>query len=81
MPIRRYAMSTVTTTTIVVQTIVGEPTPQQHVTWAEDTVDNEGAGKKKSNKCCIFKKKRQFGESSSEEDSTDEDHVCRHSSK
>ena len=81
MPIRRYAMSTVTTTTIVVQTIVGEPTLQQHVTWAEDTVDNEGAGKMKSKKCCIFKKKRQFGESSSEEDSTDEDHVCRHSSK
>ena len=24
------------------------------VTWSEDTVDNEGKGKKKSNICCIY---------------------------
>ena len=24
------------------------------VTWSEDTVDNEGMGKKKSNICCIY---------------------------
>ena len=26
----------------------------KRVTWSEDTVDNEGMGKKKSNICCIY---------------------------
>jgi len=30
-------------------------TPQvRRVTWRDDTIDNEGLGRKKSNKCCIF---------------------------
>ena len=51
--------------------------------WTEDTVDNEGCGRKKSKSmflnthisvCCIYHKKRAFGESSSESSaSTDDD--------
>lgn len=26
----------------------------RHVTWTEETVDNEGMGRKKSNICCIY---------------------------
>ncbi|KAJ1722556.1 Type 1 phosphatases regulator ypi1, partial [Coemansia erecta] len=37
------------------------------VQWAEDTVDNEGLGRKKSKVCCIFRKQRAFGESDSDE--------------
>ena len=48
---------------------------RQRVVWTEDTVDNEGCGKKKSKStciathisvCCIYHKKRAFDESSSE---------------
>ncbi|KAI7833902.1 phosphatase inhibitor-domain-containing protein [Kickxella alabastrina] len=42
---------------------VGSP----RVQWSDDTVDNEGLGKKKSKVCCIFRKERQFGESDSDE--------------
>lgn len=55
-----------------------------HVVWSEDTIDNEGMGKKKSKSmyiqsltrtvCCIFHKKRAFDESSSESsDGSDDD--------
>jgi len=49
---------------------------RSRVVWSEDTVDNEGMGKKKSKStyclllihtvCCIFHKQRAFDESSSE---------------
>ena len=55
----------------------------QRVVWTEDTVDNEGCGRKKSKSmclvthssvCCIYHKKRAFDESSSESSaSTDDD--------
>ena len=44
---------------------------RRRIQWTEDTVDNEGMGKKKSKVCCIYHKPREFGESSSEEDSSD----------
>ena len=40
---------------------------QRHVSWSEETVDNEFMGKKKSKKCCIYRKPRQWDESSSDE--------------
>lgn len=70
-------MSTTTTTTVVAATpSVGQPTHSHHVSWAEDTVDNEGHGKKKSKKCCIFKKRREFGESSSESSGDEHESTC-----
>ncbi|KAI0058758.1 hypothetical protein BV25DRAFT_1772106, partial [Artomyces pyxidatus] len=44
----------------------------QRVKWVEDTVDNEGMGKKKTKICCIYHKPKRFDESS-DEDSSDED--------
>jgi len=39
------------------------------IQWTEDTVDNEGLGKKKSKCCCQFRKSRtELEESSSEEE-------------
>jgi len=38
------------------------------VTWDENTIDNEGLGRKSSKRCCIFHKQRAFGESSSDSD-------------
>nr|A8P353.1 RecName: Full=Type 1 phosphatases regulator YPI1 [Coprinopsis cinerea okayama7\ len=46
------------------------------VTWDEDVVDNEHAGKKKSKICCIFRPTRDFGESSSSD--SDSDSSCDH---
>merc|ERR1711990_188309 len=43
------------------------------VSFTQDTVDNEGMGKKSSKVCCIYKKPKAFGESSSESDSSDDD--------
>ncbi|KIY67950.1 hypothetical protein CYLTODRAFT_314074, partial [Cylindrobasidium torrendii FP15055 ss-10] len=44
------------------------------VAWTDDTVDNEGAGKKSSKICCIYHKPRRFDESSDEDsDSSDDD--------
>eukprot|EP00899_Mesostigma_viride_P023027 jgi/Mesvir1/3909/Mv19852-RA.1 len=39
---------------------------KKSVSWTQDTVDNEGLGKKSSKKCCIYHKPRAFGESSSD---------------
>uniref|UniRef100_A0A061SA72 Protein phosphatase 1 regulatory subunit 11 n=1 Tax=Tetraselmis sp. GSL018 TaxID=582737 RepID=A0A061SA72_9CHLO len=39
------------------------------VRWVEETVDNEGMGKKSSKKCCIFHRRRAFGDWSDDEDS------------
>lgn len=36
------------------------------VRWDENTIDNEGLGRKSSKRCCIFHKQRAFGESSSD---------------
>ncbi|KAH8074807.1 phosphatase inhibitor-domain-containing protein [Cristinia sonorae] len=42
------------------------------VVWSEDTVDNEGAGKKSSKICCVYHKPKRFDESSSDESSESE---------
>ena len=41
------------------------------VTWSEDTIDNEGLGRRSSKRCCIFHKVKKFAESDSDE--SDED--------
>jgi len=47
------------------------------VVWSEDTVDNEGAGKKSSKICCVYHKPKRFDESSSDESSeSDSDSSC-----
>lgn len=56
--------------------------PRRTVRWTEDTVDNEGLGKKKSKICCIFHKRRDFDtdvseaeNAGSEDDWTSEEEV------
>jgi len=50
-------------------TLKKEKDKSKKIQWTEDTVDNEGLGKKKSKCCCQFKKKRtDLDESSSSED-------------
>ena len=41
------------------------------ITWSEDTIDNEGLGRKSSKRCCIFHKVKKFADSDSDE--SDED--------
>lgn len=43
------------------------------VRWDENTVDNEGMGRKSSKRCCIFHKQRAFGESSTDSSDVDSD--------
>jgi protein phosphatase 1 regulatory subunit 11 len=51
--------------------------PRPHITFTEDTVDNEHLGRKKSKRCCIYTKKRPFGESSTESSGSDcDDEDC-----
>tara|TARA_A100001035_G_scaffold266110_1_gene248854 strand:- start:291 stop:623 length:333 start_codon:yes stop_codon:yes gene_type:complete len=70
------------TTQTLVDTETGQPTTVQPqltlylrerpgITWSEDTVDNEGLGRKSSKRCCIFHKVKKFAESDSDE--SDED--------
>ncbi|KAF7313149.1 hypothetical protein MKEN_01001100 [Mycena kentingensis (nom. inval.)] len=47
--------------------------PRRRVVWTDDTVDNEGCGRKSSKICCIYHKPRKFDESSSEEDDSSSD--------
>ena len=42
---------------------------RKYVKFTEDTIDNEGLGRKSSKRCCIFHKRKAFGESSSESSS------------
>jgi len=46
------------------------------IQWTEDTIDNEGLGKKKSKICCVYKKPRPHLDCSSSED--EEDHCPGH---
>ena len=48
-----------------------EQEPARRVQWEEDTVDNEGLGRKSSKICCVFHPKREFGESEDESDEGD----------
>lgn len=49
-----------------------------HISFANDTVDNEHLGRKSSKRCCIYHKKRPFGESSTESSGSDcDDPDCR----
>jgi len=47
--------------------------PRRRVMFTEDTVDNEGLGRKSTKVCCIYHKPKLFGESSSESDSSDDE--------
>ena len=46
------------------------------IRWSEDTVDNEGQGKKSSKCCCVYRKPVPFGESSDESSDSD-DEKCK----
>lgn len=49
--------------------------PTKKIQWTEDTVDNEGLGKKKSKVCCQYTKPRtHLDQSSSEEEEEEGDH-------
>jgi len=48
----------------------------KQIKWSQDTVDNEGLGRKKSKCCCQFKKKRTNLEDSSSSESEDECGNC-----
>lgn len=48
------------------------------VSWTEDTVDNEGFGKKKSKCCCVYERPKQFGESSESESEGECEHCSGH---
>ncbi|GAA5833142.1 hypothetical protein JCM3766R1_001414 [Sporobolomyces carnicolor] len=50
----------------------GTGLPSQRVQWTEETVDNEGLGRKKSKICCIYHKPKEFDESSDESSSGDD---------
>ncbi|KAH8009953.1 hypothetical protein HPB51_023009 [Rhipicephalus microplus] len=52
------------------------PRSRRHVTWREDTVDNEHLNRLRSNCCCVYVKPRKFGESSSDSEEEDLEH-CR----
>ncbi|GAC96471.1 hypothetical protein PHSY_004051 [Pseudozyma hubeiensis SY62] len=45
------------------------PAPSRRVVWTDETVDNEGMGRKKSKICCIYHKPKAFDESSDESSS------------
>jgi len=51
----------------------GEAAEKKKIQWTEDTVDNEGLGKKKSKVCCQYKKPRAHLDESSEDESDDDD--------
>lgn len=48
----------------------------KQIKWTQDTVDNEGLGRKKSKCCCQFKKPRASLEESSSSESEDECGNC-----
>ncbi|KAI2489056.1 Protein phosphatase inhibitor [Fragilaria crotonensis] len=50
-------------------TLRGTPT----VTWDENTLDNEGLGRKSSKRCCIFHKQRAYDESSTDSSDIESD--------
>jgi len=45
----------------------------KQIKWSQDTVDNEGLGKRKSKSCCIYKKPRATLDESSESESDSDD--------
>jgi len=47
--------------------------PKQRIKWTDDTVDNEGLGKRKSKSCCQYKKPRAHLDESSDSDSDSDD--------
>jgi len=51
---------------------------RKKIQWTEDTVDNEGLGKKKSKICCVYSKPRKHLDDSSSEDEEDSDHCSGH---
>ena len=51
---------------------------EKKVSWTEETVDNEGMGKKKSKCCCVYQKPREFGESSDSDSETECEHCSGH---
>ena len=51
------------------------------VAWREDTVDNEGLGRKTSKCCCVYQKPHKYDESSSDSEDDDCDHCRGHVEK
>ncbi|ORX35793.1 phosphatase inhibitor-domain-containing protein [Kockovaella imperatae] len=56
--------------TVGVLKLRGAPVRKQRVMWTDETVDNEGMGKKKSKICCIYHRPKAYDESSTESDSS-----------
>lgn len=54
-----------------------KPSERKKVNWTEETVDNEGLGRKKSKCCCIYVKPKKFGEESSGDETSDSDSDCK----
>ena len=54
---------------------------KKKVAWRQDTIDNEGMGKKTSKCCCIYQKPHNFGESSSDSEQDDCDNCRGHVEK
>lgn len=52
-------------------------TERKTIKWSEDTIDNEGQGKKSSKCCCVYRKPRMFGESSSEDSDSEDEDKCK----
>ncbi|SPO22979.1 related to YPI1 - inhibitor of the type I protein phosphatase Glc7p [Ustilago trichophora] len=52
------------------QTSASSGSSSRRVVWTEETVDNEGLGRKKSKICCIYHKPKAFDESSDESSSS-----------
>jgi protein phosphatase 1 regulatory subunit 11 len=65
------ATATATVTAPPVLVLKLKQTPK--ITWTEDTVDNEGLGRKSSKRCCIFHKVKKFDESDSDESVEEKD--------
>lgn len=57
-------------------TLKKEKDKAKKIKWTEDTVDNEGLGKKKSKCCCQYKKPRANLDESSDSSSDDECSNC-----
>ncbi|KAI1726787.1 protein phosphatase inhibitor domain-containing protein [Ditylenchus destructor] len=81
-------------TEVITETVAQQPSTSEHlvlhlqsheapprIRWSEDTVDNEGMGKKKSKCCCIYKKKRNWDESDSSDSECETGHCRGHVEK
>ncbi|GMR36044.1 hypothetical protein PMAYCL1PPCAC_06239, partial [Pristionchus mayeri] len=63
--------------TLTLHLTTSAPPTGPRVSWASETVDNEGMGKRKSKCCCIYKKKRAWNDDASSDESDCETGSCR----